>query len=307
MVETLRTGSAALDAATRAWVEHGWERRVVAVDALSGGFTSTMLRLDAADGSVAVLRLMTKEPWRRHAPGLLTRERDVQLLLAGTGVPVPASLALDAEGRETSAPAHLMTLLPGRTELERHDDALLAALWRLVDAVHAVEPAGADRPREFQSWAHEAKRVVPTWSTRGTVWREAFRLLESAPPPFEPRFLHRDLHLGNVLWEQGRVTGVVDWVETSWGPAELDVAHATTYLALLHGPDVAERFLALRPGRGSRPALPTPDCLYWHVMDVVGHLPDPVKVTQPWRDRGVVVTERTAYARLEEWLGRLLG
>ena len=51
----------------------------------------------------------------------------------------------------------------------------------------------------------------------------------------------------------------------------------------------------------------TPDRLHWHVMDVVGHRPDPVKVTRPWRDRGVVVTERTAYARPQEWLGRLLG
>jgi hypothetical protein len=32
-----------------------------------------------------------------------------------------------------------------------------------------------------------------------------------------------------------RISGVVDWVETSWGPADLDVAHCSTNLVLLHG------------------------------------------------------------------------
>jgi aminoglycoside phosphotransferase (APT) family kinase protein len=299
-----------LDARTRAWVEGCWGREVVATAPLSGGFTSTMLRVEAGDGEAAVLRLMTKEPWRRHAPGLLTRERDVQRLLGATSVPVPTSLGLDADGDEACDPAHLMTLLPGRTELGRCDDDLLDALWQLAGSVHAVDPGPTRRPRDYQSWAHEAKRVVPPWSTRDALWRRAFRLLEPEPPAFEPSFLHRDLHLGNVLWHEGQVSGVVDWVETSWGPAELDVAHATTYLALLHGPDVAERFLERRPGRSTRGAasvLPGPHLLHWHVMDVVGQLPDPVKLTEPWRHRGVVVTDATAYARLEEWLARLLG
>ena len=40
------------------------------------------------------------------------------------------------------------------------------------------------------------------------------------------------------------ITGVVDWVETSWGPAWLDVAHCRTNLAITHGTEVADRFAA---------------------------------------------------------------
>jgi hypothetical protein len=39
-----------------------------------------------------------------------------------------------------------------------------------------------------------------------------------------------------------RITGVVDWAQTSWGPADLDVAHCSTNLALLHGPAWGPRF-----------------------------------------------------------------
>ena len=117
-----------------------------------------------------------------------------------------------------------------------------------------------------------------------------------APPPaYDGRFLHRDFHLGNVLWREGEVTGVVDWVETSWGPAALDVAHAATYLAMLHGPETSTRFEdAYAPVRD--------EDRYWAVMDVVGYLPDPVKVAQPWRDRGVPVTDETVRRRLEHRL-----
>jgi aminoglycoside phosphotransferase (APT) family kinase protein len=76
------------------------------------------------------------------------------------------------------------------------------------------------------------------------VWERAFAAIDRPAPTFEPCFLHRDFHPGNVLFDGAAVSGVVDWVETSWGPADLDVAHCRTALALLHGVDAADRFRA---------------------------------------------------------------
>jgi len=279
------------------WTADVWGRRIVDVARLTGGFTSTMLRLTAEDGSQAVLRLMTREPWRTHAAGLLRREAGVQALLAGTPVAAPTSLALDADGSRAGTPAHLMTLLPGSLELGRCDDDFLGRLAGLLGSIHAVDP-GSDRPRTFQSWAPPAKRQLPQWSARPELWREAFALLETEPPAYDGRFLHRDFHLGNVLWDGDEPTGVVDWVETSWGPAALDVAHAATYLSMLHGVAAAERFVKLTGCE-----VPA----YWQVLDVVGYLPDPVKVTAPWRDCGHHVPDRVAHERLEELLEQALG
>lgn len=71
-------------------------------------------------------------------------------------------------------------------------------------------------------------------------------------PQYEGVFLHRDLHPGNVLFDGGEVSGVVDWVETSWGPADLDVAHCSTALALLHGPEDGLSFAGSSSGAGGR-------------------------------------------------------
>jgi aminoglycoside phosphotransferase (APT) family kinase protein len=282
-----------------AWAARCWGRPVAAATLLRGGWTSTMLRLRAVDGTEAVLRLLTRDPWRRHGPGLLAREAEVQRLLGGTAVPAPSSLALDATGDVAGDPAHLMSLLPGALELRRCDDAVLGALAALVADVHAVDPDA--RPREYQTWAPPEKWRIPPWARRPPLWAMAFEVLASPPPPYRGTFLHRDLHLGNVLWQDGVVTGVVDWVETSWGPAELDVAHAATYLAMLHGPDAAGVFVE-RCVAG-----PLDDARrYWHVMDVVGYLPDPTKVVQPWRDQGLEITDELARDRLEQRLADVL-
>lgn len=244
---------------------------------LSGGWTSTMLALTTQSGDDHVLRLMTREPWWTHGPALTTREAEVQQALAHTRVPSPRSRALDADGERCGWPAHLMSLLPGRVDRTRTDPASLDRLAHELATIHAVEPT--IEVRAYQSWTWEAKRAVPPWAGDATLWEQAFALLRTDPPAHEPRFLHRDFHLRNVLWSDERITGVVDWVEASTGPAWLDVAHCATNLALDHGTATADQFAAAYVARTGREAEP-----YFDVMDVVGFLPPPGKegfVTAP--------------------------
>lgn len=278
--------SHALPSRAVAWVEEHLGP-VTDVRALEGGRTSTMLALTPRAGEPAVLRLMTEEPWRTHGVELTTRERDTQRRLAGTPVPAPRTLALDATGERCGHPAHLMTRLPGRLGLGRADRGSLVLLADLLAGVHAVEPG--DDVRLFQSWAWAAKHVVPAWASDPGPWQEAFALLRTPVPAYEPTFLHRDFGPHNVLWADGRVSGLVDWVETSVGPAWLDVAHCSTNLALRHGSEVADAFAAAYVERTGRVPEPSLD-----VMDVVGFLPPP--------GRASLVTDPTELARLDERL-----
>ena len=240
---------------------------VVEVRELLGGSTSTMLAVTPAAGERAVLRLVTREPWRTHGAALTTREHEVQAMLAATAVPAPRTVALDAGGDACGHPAHLMALLPGAME-ERTDATSLGRLADLLARVHDVSPTIEVRP--YQSWAWAAKHVVPEWGQRPTVWEAAFELLREEPPAHEPTFLHRDFQPRNVLWRDGAVSGLVDWVETSVGPAWLDVAHCATNLAIRHGDDIADDFQGAYTARTGRAPAP-----YFDVMDVVGFLPPP--------------------------------
>lgn len=261
------------------------------VSELSGGWTSTMLALATGSGDELVLRLMTREPWRSHGPALTTRECEIQQMLARTPVPAPRSLALDAYGRECGFPAHLMSLLPGRVELDRVDKVSLDRLAQLLATIHEVSPT--IEVRTYESWAWEAKYTVPPWATDAELWEEAFALLRTDAPDYEPCFIHRDFQPRNVLWSEDRVSGVVDWVETSIGPAWLDVAHCCTNLAIGHGSDTADLFAAAYVARTGRDPQP-----YFDVMDIVGFLPPPGK-------EGFIKT-KVERRRLEERLSSVM-
>lgn len=280
-------------AAALSWAACGWDREVVAHRRLEGGITSTMLLLEDGVGERAVLRLMSEEPWARHGPELVAREGWAQHELARGGVPAPRSIAVQPDRDLLGCAAHLMTWLPGRPELVRHDDDALRAMAGTLSAVHAHQPR--TQPRTFQSWSPPAKRIVPPWALEPRAWRRAFAVLARPQPDWAGRFLHRDANPGNLLWVDGVITGVVDWVETSWGPPELDVAHVRTNLALLHGPEVARRYLSLEGG-GSLTQW------WWDVLDVVGFLPDPGRVAPPWRAAGRDVPDPLVRARLEAHL-----
>ncbi|WP_299932082.1 aminoglycoside phosphotransferase family protein [uncultured Nocardioides sp.] len=225
--------AAALD-----WAASALGAGVTSYDALDGGVTSTMLALQHDDGAESV----------------------------------PYSIALDADGTAAGAAAHLMSRLPGAPleEGEALGEQRLQAMVDLLTTIHEQRPA--EPFRTFQSWAWEAKWVVPAWTRHPESWRRAFEVLAGPAPAYEPTFLHRDFSHRNLLWPGEAITGVVDWVETSTGPAWLDAAHAASNLALAYGTgpalDLLRRYAA---------ATGTTADAHWLVMDAVGYLPPPGK------------------------------
>ena len=268
------------------WAEVALGASLTDVVELTGGLTSTMLMLTDTSGQHAVLRLMTKDPWRAHGPDLTRRERAALQTLTATAVPAPRSLALDAEGAVAGVAAHLMSRLPGSplTEVTGDTVSLMAATLATIHDVRPTEPF-----RMFQSWAWEAKWVVPRWTRHPESWQQAFQLLAGAEPPYVPTLLHRDFSHRNLLWAAGEVSGVVDWVETSTGPVWLDAGHAATNLALDFGPEPARAFLE----RYAALATEAPH-RHWLVMDAVGFLPPPGK--KP------LFGSQAQLQRLDQWL-----
>ena len=226
----------------------------------------------------------------------------------GADVPVAALVALDAGAEATDEPALLMSRLPGRLRLNAGEQPdLLDGLARMLATIHRIVPRERDRPRTYYSWAYPGRRVVPPWAGDPRVWEHAFSRIDVDPPPYRGCFLQRDFHPGNVLFDGPAVSGVVDWVETSWGPADLDVAHCCTALAVLHGPTACERVRAAYRAAGGRLATDPGERAYWELIDAVGYLPDPEKVARPWRDCGRPdLVADLARERLEAHVARIL-
>jgi pimeloyl-ACP methyl ester carboxylesterase/aminoglycoside phosphotransferase (APT) family kinase protein len=295
--------------ATRTWVAKQLPqgRSVSGTRLLKGGWSSQMRALTLDDGTGLVLRTFVKPFFRRHAPGLLTREAAVLALLDGREhVPVPQLVAVDATAEHCDHPSLLMSSLPGRvrvdaTDLERRLDLLAAQLVR----IHGVVPD--ERPRPYQAWTPpERMRARP-----GALWERAVDVLRREPPAYEGCFLHRDFHPGNVLFTGAgdglRISGVLDWVETSWGPADLDVAHCSTALALLHGPEHGLGFRDRYESHGGRRLADGQDHLYWRLLDALHYVADAAKLAGPWRELGRSdLSDEVLGERLEAYVRGLL-
>ncbi|MFF1484014.1 alpha/beta fold hydrolase [Streptomyces sp. NPDC058319] len=301
--------------ATKAWVARQLPpgRSVRTAGLLRGGSTSQMRALTLDDGGALVLRTVVRPFFRRHAPALLAREAAVLALLAGeAGVPAPEPVAVDAAAEHCDHPSLLMSALPGRVRVDEPDPAELGRRLELLAAqlvrVHAVVPrAPHERPRTYEAWTPpERVRVRP-----GELWERAVRVLRREPPAYEGCFLHRDFHPGNVLFTGAgpdlRISGVVDWVETSWGPADLDVAHCATALALLHGPGHGLAFADRYEAHGGRRLARGRDQLYWRLLDALHYAPGTDRLAGPWRELGRTdLTPAVLGDRLEAYVAGLL-
>ncbi|TDC77251.1 phosphotransferase, partial [Streptomyces hainanensis] len=159
----------------------------------------------------------------------------------------------------------------------------------------------------YQAWTAPDRVAVPPDTARPQLWRQAVDTIRREPPPFAGRFLHRDFHPGNVLFTDDEITGAVDWVETSWGPTDLDVAHCASALALLHGPDAGLRFADRYTAAGGEVTAEPRDHLYWRLLDALAFAPDAEKVAGPWRELGRTdLTPALLAHRLEDYLAALL-
>ena len=254
--------------------------------ALRGGWSSQMRRLAVEDGTGLVLRSFVKPFFRRHAPGLLAREASVLTLLAPyQDVPAPELYAVDADAEHCDHPSLLMSLLPGSVRVDEVDvERRVDLLARQLVRIHAVVPE--DRPRVYQPWTSPERVRTPA----GALWDRAVDVIRREPPAYEGCFLHRDFHPGNVLFSGAddtlRISGVVDWVETSWGPADLDVAHCSTALALLHGEAYGLGFRERYEAHGGRRPADDESHLYWRLLDALAYSPDAEKLAVPWRELG---------------------
>ncbi|WP_435222046.1 phosphotransferase family protein [Streptomyces sp. Tue6028] len=302
--------------ATRAWVEKALSEaeRIEEVTRLRGGWTSEMRRLDIRGPGgrrSLVLRSFVDPFFVRHAEGLLTREAAVLRLLGGTDVPAAGLVAVDALAQYCDHPSLLMSLLPGTVRLgDEGADRRAALMARQLLRIHRLPVTAEARPRTYQAWTSPERVRPPKDTNQPELWQRAVEMIRREPPEYRACFLHRDFHPGNVLFTGDgdglRISGVVDWVETSWGPADLDVAHCSTALALLHGVSEGMRFADRYLAVGGTLAEAGASHLYWRLLDALAFAPDAEKVAVPWREVGRADLAPALLARrLEEYLRAL--
>ena len=178
-------------------------------------------------------------------------------------VPTPQPVLLDADGAWFHAPAIVMSALPGRPSMHPSDQNLwIDGAAKALASIHDVLPARASHVRtpRWQRWepstyglGSDAPRVD---AILARLYDEAGKL---------PTVLsHDDYNPGNLLYDRGRLSGVVDWADITLEPRHAAVALCRHFLAIHPGGETPEMFLVAyeRAAQTSLDGLALWDVLY---------------------------------------------
>lgn len=156
---------------------------------------------------------------------------DLMAHLADNGIPCPhpiANLAGAYLGELNGKPASLVTLLKGK-DVERPGAEHCAQVGLLLARIHdaGLSYAGRmDNPRGPRWWATVMPDVLPfLGADEARLLRNEVARLARAWPAALPRgSIHADLFRDNVLFDQDRLTGVIDFYFACTGELMYDVA-----------------------------------------------------------------------------------
>ncbi|UQZ87606.1 homoserine kinase [Paenibacillus konkukensis] len=283
------------------------EAEVLSVQQLHGGISSLVHGIELSFGGArrhVVLRQFDNEEWVREQPDLALREAESLLRASqAEGVQTPRLVARDATGNGCGRPAVLMTMLEGSVVLEPADtgcwvDGMAEALAR----VHKIE--AGDFRWTFAPYCDVSSLDTSSWSAIPDQWQSAADWLAQSRPSFTPRFIHRDYHPANILWDNGAVSGIVDWVNGCVGPAGIDVGHCRVNLAQLHDVETADALLSSYRRYAGASFDYDP---YWDLVAMIDFAYWPPEVYAGWTALGVSgLTREMMCERLDRYLLSLL-
>jgi aminoglycoside phosphotransferase (APT) family kinase protein len=224
--------------------------RLLAAEPLTGGVSSHTRRLvfEAADGVQAVVERRPKAmPGKPPPAERAAREAALLARLPDLGIPAPRL-------RHFEPPDTLvLDFLEGGTDPPPGAPAsLVEPLAELLAALHRLGPEHGLPP--LQTFTDP----LPDLRT----WRPDLFAADALPgPPYRPfagppRLLHGDFWMGNLLWRDGHLAGLLDWEDACLGDpmAELAAARCDLHSRFsVHAADaLAEAYAALAPVDRSR-------------------------------------------------------
>ena len=192
---------------------------------LASGWDNVVVRL----GSDLLVRL----PRREVAVSLIEREQWLPVLARRLPMPVPEPVHVGRPGPRFPWPWSIARWIPGESadvsDLQGEEALRLAAFLKaLHQPAPEMAPANPVRGVPLATRATAvAERMARLEQTTEQVsarvvaaWREALE----APPAAERHWLHGDLHPRNILADEGRIVGVIDWGDLCGGDIATDLA-----------------------------------------------------------------------------------
>ena len=214
---------------------------------LSGGANMESWRFSAGDVPCVLrraptLEMMAGRPMDHAAEAALIRAA------RAAGVMAPEVL-VELEPSDGIGSGYVMRAISGSPDpnlflAEADPEFGIGDIARELVATHRIDPAGLAVPvMDTAKALGELRERFLGYGGDRPILALALHWLEgNIPPPVTPRLVHGDFRLGNLMFEHGRLTGVLDWELAHLGDWHEDLAFGCMTVWRFSRPD--------RPGYG---------------------------------------------------------
>lgn len=170
------------------------------------------------------------------------------------GLPVPRPLYLDDEGKLFGSPAIITHFVQGK-QIEASSQAQewaskIDLVAQMLSKIHSTPYLDTVKEHLMNAnkealWFLKSGKVPDYMNQHpdgAQVWHTIAEVLASSQA-VEPALIHLDYWSGNILWDKGQISALVDWEEAAYGDPAIDVAYCRMELYLEGLDEEADRFL----------------------------------------------------------------
>lgn len=273
---------ALLETAVRRGAPHLKLERIESVERLSSGLSSQSYCVSAATADGPARWVMRVEPEFGVIPPYdIAREYRLIEAAGRAGIPAPGVLHLEEDASVIGGRFMLMTYVEG--EVYRNMDQRLAAdpgllariqenfvemLARIHEMPQDVLPCHADGREAARAAVAVCRgRLAKTELLPSPIFRHALDVLDRhAPPAQRLALLHGDYRLPNLKWQDGAISGVLDWELARVGDPLSDIAFTQT---IGKGPCSIEGALAIRYAQRTGLEMDERKLSYFRLLELV--------------------------------------
>lgn len=210
---------------------------------LTGGVSANVYRLDLKTSDGILTSVVLREHGSSHSGHPADLEFELLQALQRTALPVPQPLHVDSSRRDLPNPYLIMSFAEGGSEIfEGNEDQYITAMADLLADIHDTPISGLPELPERCTPFPELYDLLPEQAqAHETV--SLLKNLEDAAFRGPRKLLHGDFWPENVLWENDRVSAIVDWEDAAIGDPLSDVACCQLELRYKLGPRSVSEFL----------------------------------------------------------------
>ncbi|CAG1002872.1 hypothetical protein ANRL4_03308 [Anaerolineae bacterium] len=207
---------------------------------LIGGASAQVLLLDVkqTDGErLKYLLRIHSEIDRKRNPDLASNEFKLLKTLRALGLPVPTPFYLDVSGELHAVPYLVTGYIEGAPDFSPQDlPNFIRQSAEMLTQIHRVGQGAqqgdlsalgflSDRAAHVQWWLHYQPESMDE-SLNEAQLRDTLRQLFPLESMNQVTLLHGDFWAGNLIWQKGKLVGVIDWEDAEIGDPLSDLSIA---------------------------------------------------------------------------------